>query len=145
MREGLRLYIDGEWVEPMESRVIEVINPATEEAFGRVSLGSTADVDRAVTAAKAAFATYSQTSKANRIALLEKVIACYQERLDCIAETISLEMGAPMSLATAAQAPKGLTQHNTAREVLKDYEFQQTRGTTLISASAGSSRRGTGP
>ncbi|RLB39745.1 MAG: aldehyde dehydrogenase family protein [Deltaproteobacteria bacterium] len=132
MREGLRLYIDGEWVEPIESRVIEVINPATEEAFGRVSLGSTADVDRAVTAAKAAFATYSQTSKANRIALLERVIACYQERLDGLAETISLEMGAPMSLATSAQAPMGLTQLNTALEVLKDYEFQQTRGNTLI-------------
>jgi len=132
MREGLRLYIDGEWVEPMESRVIEVINPATEEAFGRVSLGSAADVDRAVAAAKAAFATYSQTSKAERIALLEKVIACYQERLDGLAETISLEMGAPVSLATSAQAPMGLTQLNTALEVLKDYEFQQTRGNTLI-------------
>ncbi len=132
MREGLRFYIDGEWVEPMESRVIDVINPATEEAFGRVSLGSAADVDRAVTAARAAFATYSRTSKAERIALLEKVIACYRERLDDLATTISLEMGAPMSLATSAQAPLGLIQLNTALDILKDYEFQRTRGNTLI-------------
>jgi aldehyde dehydrogenase (NAD+) len=132
MREGLRFYIDGEWIEPMGSRVIDVVNPATEEAFGRVSLGSAADVDRAVTAARAAFATYSRTSKAERITLLEKVIACYQERLDDLAATISLEMGAPMSLATSAQAPMGLTQLNTALEVLKDYEFQRTRNNTLL-------------
>ena len=132
MREGLRLYIDGDWVEPMESRVIDVINPATEEAFGRVSLGSAADVDRAVTAAKAAFGTHTQTSKAERIALLEKVITCYQERLGDLAKTISLEMGAPISLATAAQAPMGLTQLNAALGVLRDYEFQRTRGNTLI-------------
>ena len=132
MREGSRLYIDGEWVEPMESRVIDVINPATEEAFGRVSLGSAADVDRAVSAAKAAFGTHAQTSKAERIALLEKVITCYQERLGDLAKTISLEMGAPILLATAAQAPMGLTQLNAALGVLRDYEFQRTRGNTLI-------------
>ncbi len=128
MREGSRFYIDGEWIEPMEPRVIDVVNPATEEAFGRVSLGSAADVDRAVTAARAAFATYSRTSKAERIALLDKVIACYQERLDDLATTISLEMGAPMSLATSAQAPMGLIQLNTALDILKDYEFQRYDG-----------------
>jgi aldehyde dehydrogenase (NAD+) len=132
MREGLRFYINGEWVDPMRPRVVDVINPATEKAIGRVSLGSAADVDRAVAAARIAFATYSQTSKAERIALLEKVIARYQDRLDDLAETISLEMGAPMSLATAAQAPMGLTQLNAALGVLKDYEFQRTRDNTLI-------------
>jgi aldehyde dehydrogenase (NAD+) len=132
MREGLRFYIDGDWVDAMQPRVVDVINPATEKAFGRVSLGSAADVDRAVAAAGIAFATYSQTSKAERIALLEKVIARYQDRLDDLAETISLEMGAPMSLATAAQAPMGLTQLNAALGVLKDYEFQRTRDNTLI-------------
>ncbi|TFH26227.1 MAG: aldehyde dehydrogenase family protein, partial [Myxococcales bacterium] len=85
MRKGPRLYIDGTWVEPLGSASIELINPATEKAVGRVSLGGPADVDRAVTAAKAAFATYSESSKAERIALLEKVIACYQARLDDLA------------------------------------------------------------
>jgi len=132
MREGLKFYIDGAWVDPIEPRVIDVVNPATEEAFGRVSLGSSADVDRAVAAARTAFATYSQTSKAERIALLEKVIVCYQARLDDLAKTISLEMGAPMSLATSAQAPLGLLQLNTTLEVLKGYDFRQTRGSSLI-------------
>ena len=110
MHEGLRFYIDGGWVDPIERRAIDVINPATEKAIGRVSLGSSADVDRAVAAARTAFATYAHTSKAERIALLEKVVVCYQERLDDLAKTISLEMGAPMSISTSAHAPMGLLQ-----------------------------------
>ena len=132
MNESLTFYIDGQWVDPIEPRAIDVINPATDKAIGRVSLGSRADVDRAVKAARLAFATYSRISKADRIALLKKVIACYEERLDDLAKTISSEMGAPMSLATAAQAPLGLRQLDTALEVLKSYEFKRCRGTTLI-------------
>ncbi len=132
MREGSRLYIDGEWVEPLAPKVIDLINPATEEAFGRVSLGSAGDVERAVTAARTAFASYAPTSKAERLALLHRVITCYEERLEDLASTISMEMGAPISLARSAQAPMGLTQLEIALEVLKDYEFQRTRGKTLI-------------
>ena len=132
MNESLTFYIDGQWVDPIEPRAIDVINPATDKAIGRVSLGSRADVDRAVKAARLAFATYSRISKADRIALLKKVIACYEERLDDLAKTISSEMGATMSLATAAQAPLGLRQLDTALEVLKSYEFKRSRGTTLI-------------
>lgn len=132
MRESLSFYINGEWVDPIVPNAIEVVNPATEEAFARVSLGGAADVDRAVGAARRAFATYGMTSKAERIALLEEVIACYQARLADLAETISLEMGAPMTLAAEAQAPMGLTQLNSALDVLKDYEFHRTRGNTLI-------------
>ena len=132
MREGLRFYIDGGWVDPIERRAIDVINPATEKAIGRVSLGSSADVDRAVAAARTAFATYAHTSKAERIALLEKVVVCYQDRLDDLAKTISLEMGAPMSLSTSAQAPMGLLQLNTTLEVLQGYEFQRAQGSSLI-------------
>ena len=130
MHEGLRFYIDGGWVDPIERRAIDVINPATEKAIGRVSLGSSADVDRAVAAARTAFATYAHTSKAERIALLEKVVVCYQERLDDLAKTIS--MGAPMSLSTSAQAPMGLLQLNTTLEVLQGYEFQRAQGSSLI-------------
>ena len=132
MHEGLRFYIDGGWVDPIERRAIDVINPATEKAIGRVSLGSSADVDRAVAAARTAFATYAHTSKAERIALLEKVVVCYQERLDDLAKTISLEMGAPMSLSTSAHAPMGLLQLNTTLEVLQGYEFQRAQGSSLI-------------
>ena len=132
MREGLSFYINGEWVDPIEPRAIEVINPATERPIGRVSLGTSADVDRAVAAARAAFATYAQTSKQERIALLEKVSACYQARLGDLATTISQEMGAPMSLANSAQAPMGLLHLNTTLEVLRGYEFQRAHGTSLI-------------
>ena len=132
MRDALRFYIDGEWVEPSESRIVDVINPATEKAIGRVSLGSAADVDRAVTAARAAFVTFSRSSKTERTSLLGRVIACYRDRLDELAETISLEMGSPMSLSTAAQAPMGLTQLDAAVGILNDYEFQQRRGSTLV-------------
>lgn len=132
MNENLKFYINGEWVDPLEPRTLDVINPATEDAIGRVSLGSAADVDRAVKAARAAFESYSQTSKAQRLALLEKVTACYQGRVDDLARTISSEMGAPMWLATSAQVSLGLTQLSNALEVLRDYEFQRTLGTTLV-------------
>lgn len=132
MREGLRLYIDGDWVEPLGSGVIDVVNPATQEAFGRVALGNAADVDRAVTAAKAAFRSYSQTSKAERVALLGAVAARYRRRVDEIAETISLEMGSPISLSTAAQAPMGLAQLDAALGILRDYEFERRQGDTLL-------------
>jgi aldehyde dehydrogenase (NAD+) len=132
MRDGLRFYINGDWVDPVEPRAIDVINPATEKAIGRVSLGSSADVDRAVAAARTAFTVYAQTSKAERIALLEKLVVCYQDRLDDLAKTISLEMGAPISLATSAQAPLGLLHLNGTLEVLKGYEFQRTHGSSLI-------------
>ena len=132
MREGLRFYINGEWVDPIEPRAIEVINPATETPIGRVSLGTSADVDRAVAAARAAFATYAQTSKQERIALLERVVGCYQARLGDLATTISQEMGAPMSLATSAQAPMGLLHLNTTLEVLGGYSFQRAHGSSLI-------------
>ena len=132
MPDGLRFYINGDWVDPIESRAIDVINPATEKAIGRVSLGSSADVDRAVVAARTAFATYAQTSKAERIALLEKLVVCYQDRLDDLAKTISLEMGAPISLATSAQAPMGLLHLNTTLEVLRGYDFQRSHGSSLI-------------
>ncbi|MDD9934695.1 MAG: aldehyde dehydrogenase family protein [Myxococcales bacterium] len=138
MQEHLKFYIDGEWVDPIEPKTLDVINPATEEAIGRISLGSPADVDRAVKAAKAAFATYSRTTKEERMALLGKVMGAYQERLGDLAETISAEMGAPMWLAKAAQAPSGLAHLGTTLAVLKDYDFEETRGSTkLIKEPAG--------
>lgn len=132
MNDRLKFYIDGAWVNPRVPRAIDVVNPATEEPIGQVSLGSDADVDRAVAAARSAFGTYSQTSKAERIALLEKLIDCYRARADDLAKTISMEMGAPMWLAHAAQAPLGLNQLALNLQVLKDYAFQQSLGATLI-------------
>jgi aldehyde dehydrogenase (NAD+) len=132
MTHALQFYIDGKWVDPVTPRTLEVLNPATEEPIGTISLGSAADVDRAVAAARAAFERYAQTTKAERIALLERIIGAYQERIGDLAETISQEMGAPAWLAKAAQAPAGLAHFAQTLQVLQRYEFDEQRGTTRI-------------
>jgi aldehyde dehydrogenase (NAD+) len=132
MKEQLNFYIDGKWVKPLGTKTIDVVNPATEEVVGRVTLGTKEDVDRAVSAARKAFAKYSQTTKEERIALLQKIMAAYQERLGDLAETVSMEMGAPKWLATAAQAPVGLAHIGQALEVLQSFEFEEVRGSTKL-------------
>ena len=132
MRDGSQLYIGGAWVDPAEPQEIEVVDPATEVAFAAVRGGSEADVDRAVAAAKEAFPTYATTSKAKRMALLQRILDCYRAREDAIAETISKEMGAPISLAKSAQAPMGAMQLENAISVLTDFEFQTRRGSSIL-------------
>ena len=132
MSHELQFYIDGAWVDPATPRTIDVINPATEEPIGRISLGSAADVDRAVAAARAAFETYANTTREERVALLERIVAAYQARLDDLATVISREMGAPMWLAKAAQAPAGLAHFQQTLAVLKSYEFSEQRGKTRV-------------
>ncbi len=132
MREYLKFYINGAWVDPATPKTLAVINPATEQAAGHISMGSAADVDKAVRAARAAFASYSQTPVAERVALLERVIAEYQKRYADMAAAITEEMGAPVLLAQKAQAAMGLGHLQTAMAVLKDYHFQELRGSTMI-------------
>ncbi|HVN83700.1 MAG TPA: aldehyde dehydrogenase family protein [Candidatus Binatia bacterium] len=132
MKECLKFYINGEWVAPAVPKAMDVINPATEEAIGRISLGSAADVDKAVAAARAAFETFGRTSREERVALLERIIAGYMARMEEIAETISSEMGAPLWLAKAAQAPSALAHFSQALEVLKSYAFVENQGTTRL-------------
>src|SRR5215510_10488827 len=133
MKDRLQFYIDGRWVEPAAgARPFTVINPATEEPIARIALGSAKDVDLAVTAARRAFETYSQTTREQRIDLLKAIIAAYQARYDEIAETISIEMGAPLWLSKAAQAATGLGHLTQMVEVLAHYPFEEQRGTTRI-------------
>jgi aldehyde dehydrogenase (NAD+) len=133
MKDRLQFYIDGRWVEPAAgARPFTVINPATEEPIARIALGSAKDVDIAVAAARRAFETFSQTTREQRIDLLKAIIAAYQARYDEVAETISLEMGAPLWLAKAAQAATGLGHFSQMVEVLGRYPFEEQRGTTLI-------------
>ena len=132
MRDHLKFYIDGRWVDPATPRTLDVINPATEAVAGRISMGSAADVDRAAKAARKAFAGYSQTSAENRVALLGRIVAEYKKRYADMAAAITEEMGAPAALAKNAQAAMGLAHLQTALEVLKHYQFQEQRGTTLL-------------
>ena len=127
-----KFYINGQWVEPSTSDTLDVINPATEQPIEAVAMGGVADVDKAVAAAKAAFETFSQTTKEERIALLEAVIAKYAERMADIAGVISEEMGAPSTLAAKAQAPTGIGHLMTAVNVLKEFEFEEDIGTTRV-------------
>jgi aldehyde dehydrogenase (NAD+) len=132
MSDFTKFYINGEWVAPLESHPFDVINPATEEPVAQISLGSAADVDRAVKAAKAAFPAFSRTRKDERLALLQKVIDAYKARYDELAQTITKEMGAPAWLSTRAQAASGLAHLNQMVAVLKDFAFEEVRGSTLI-------------
>ncbi|MGE0741430.1 MAG: aldehyde dehydrogenase family protein [Hyphomonadaceae bacterium] len=128
MREKLSFYIDGKWVPPVKPRTHDVINPANEEPVGRISLGSSDDVNKAVAAAKAAFAAWSVSSIDERKALLDKIIAIYQRRAGEMAETISMEMGAPLPLAQSSQAPAGLGYLMDARKQLDTFEFESDYG-----------------
>ena len=126
-------YINGEWVKPVNGlKTLDVINPATEEVFGRIALGDKDDVDAAVEAAYSAFETFGFSSVEERISLLEKILEVYQGKYDEIAETISSEMGAPIGLSKAAQAATGLGHFSTALETLKNYKFEEVKGSALI-------------
>ena len=136
MKEYLKFYINGAWVDPVEPRSIDVENPATEEPFAKISLGSAGDVDKAVAAARAAFADFSRTTVEYRAELLEKIAAGMSARVGDFAEAISDEMGAPMWLAKAAQAPAGIGHFMTAAKVLRNYEFEKPMGSTMIRKEA---------
>ena len=132
MRDYLKFYINGAWVDPVTPKSIDVINPATEQPAGRISMGSAADVDKAVKAARAAFETYSKTSVEERIALFEKLIEEYKKRYADMAAAITEEMGAPAVLSQKAQAAMGVGHLQSALGVLKNYHFQEQRGTTML-------------
>jgi len=127
-----QFYIGGTWVAPLTSETLDVINPATEQAITSIAMGSAEDVDAAVAAARKAFETFSLTSRAERLALFDSIIAVYSRRLEELADIISQEMGAPLSLARAAQAVAGLAHIGTARAVLADFEFERPMGRTLL-------------
>jgi len=132
MREMLQFYIDGKWVDPQSPNTLDVINPATEEVCGRISIGAAEDVDLAVAAARSAFASYSQSTREDRIALLESVLAEFAKRHDEVAEAIMEEMGAPWGLAKDSQAASGPQHIKAAIRALKEYPFEERNRTTLV-------------
>jgi len=127
-----RFYIDGRWVDPVEPKEFTVINPATEAPAGVISMGSAADVDRAVAAARRAFDSFAQTSREERRALLEKILAVYKKRYPDIAAAIRDEMGAPVSLAKGSQAGIGIGHLAAMIDVLKTFRFEERRGSSRL-------------
>lgn len=132
MRDYTRFFIDGQWVDPVGRETLDVINPATEQVAGRIALGTADDVDKAVAAARRAFAGFGRTTREERMALLECVIASVQQRIGDLAAAVTEEMGAPGWLAEQMQAFLGVVHMQTALEALRSYEFEKTEGTTLI-------------
>ena len=121
MKTYEQFYINGEWVDPAEGKnMFDVLNPSNEEVIGQIAMGSATDVDNAVKAASKAFDSFSQTTVEERLAILGKIVEVYQTRYDEMAETISSEMGAPLSLSKAAQAATGLV---TLLKQLKFYKI----------------------
>ncbi len=132
MPSYLKQYIDGAWVESEGGTRHAVINPATEEPVSEITLGSQADVDKAVAAARKAFESFSRTSVDERVALIERVLEEYKARAGDMAQAISLEMGAPLSLAKTAQVGSGIGHLMSAASALKEFEFEERIGTSLV-------------
>lgn len=132
MRNQRKFYIDGQWVEPHSRQTADIINPANEEVIGSVTLGDREDVDAAVAAARKAFGSFSQTTAAERIALLERIIEIYKQRMAEIGEVVSREIGAPVSLAQAAQAPAGLGHFEATLQALRGFEWEKDMGRSRV-------------
>jgi aldehyde dehydrogenase (NAD+) len=132
MKDLRKFYINGQWVDPLVSNDLAVENPATEESIATISLGAAADVYAAIAAAKAAFPSYSQVSVDERIALMENLLKIYMDRYEEMAVAISMEMGAPISFASAAQADTGRGHISAAIDALKQFEFERQVGNTRI-------------
>ncbi len=132
MREMLQFYIDGQWVDPVTPNPFDVINPATEEAFARISLGSREDVDKAVAAAVNAAESYASTTREERMAMLQSILDVFAKRQDEVATAIMQEMGAPWKLARHAQAPSGPQHIAAALQALETFKFEEQHGTTNI-------------
>jgi len=130
--EKLKFYIDGAWVDPAVPSTLGIVNPATEETFAQVSLGSRSDVDRAVKAARRAFATYSVTGVEQRLSWLQKIIEGFRARLPELARMMTLEMGAPITFATQRQATVALFHFEEAARVLANYSFEERMGNGII-------------
>ena len=132
MQNERKFYIDGQWVEPHSKATLEVVNPANEEVIATIAIGDEEDVNRAVAAAKRAFQTFSKTTVAERAALIQKIIAAYQKRIPEIAAAVSSEMGAPLSLANAAQAPAGLGHFMYTLNAMSSFEWEKDVGRSRI-------------
>lgn len=132
MDRSTSFYIDGEWVPSSGSEKIAVINPATEQITGHVANGNAADIDRAVAAAKRAFESFSQTTREQRIEMLERILAAYRERWEELAQATTLEMGAPITLSRTAQVWCGEQHIQVTIDALRALRFNEPSGSTMI-------------
>jgi len=132
MDSYLKNYINGQWVDSLGGKRHQVISPSTEEPCTEITLGTKADVDAAMAAAKEAFKTFSQTSREERIALMERIVAELKKRAGDLAVSMSKEMGAPISFAGTAQVGAGIGGFLGTLEALKDFNFTEQAGAAKV-------------
>jgi aldehyde dehydrogenase (NAD+) len=130
MRHYRKFYIDGEWVDPLASTDFDVVNPATEETFARISLGGAEDVDRAVRAARGAFASFSTTPKEYRIALLKRIVEAISAREPELAAAVTDELGTPINVKIHVEA--GIASFKQAIATLSGYDFETRLGENIV-------------
>lgn len=133
MRTSRQTYIAGQWLDPADEQSIEVIDPATARPYARLGIGGTAEVDRAVAAAKQAFDAYARWPVDARVALLSRVLDIYRRRYDEVAQTISQEMGAPIAFARAMQAAVGTAHLEQTIRALQSFRFATQTDSLLVS------------
>lgn len=124
------LFIDGAWTAPVEPRYIDVIDPTTEEVIASVAVGGTADVDKAVAAARAAFSDFSNSTLEERIRLIDRIISSYEKRVDAFSEVIAREAGIPR--ASRAQVYGPIQHMQVARDLLRSYRFVSRLGHAIV-------------
>ena len=127
-----KFYINGQWVEPGDKKLMDVINPSTEEICAQIAIGSEQDIDKAAIAAKKAFGSYGFSSVEDRIDILQAIISSFKNRYNDIADAISEEMGAPTQLAQKGQTGSGLAHFKAAADLLTSFPFQHQDGASLI-------------
>lgn len=127
-----KFYINGQWVQPHGTEMIDVLNPSTEEVVATLPLGTADDVNDAVAAAKAAFPSWSQTTTAERAAYLAKIAAGIDARADEVAKVISQEMGMPLKASRMIQAGLPNRTFQSYAKLVQEYEFESGDGATRI-------------
>ncbi|OED00737.1 aldehyde dehydrogenase family protein [Rhizobium sp. YK2] len=132
MRDYTQFYIDGHWADPSSKRISAVINPATEQVSGQIALGSEEDVNRAVAAARRAFPAWSKTSREDRVAILEQIVAEGEKRADDLVAAISEEMGAPEDWSRNLHYGYGSGHMKTAADILRTFSFEERQGNTVL-------------
>ncbi len=132
MADATRFYIDGAWTDPLSSARAGIIDPSAGQPFAQVALANEADVDRAVLAARAAFPAYARSTRGERLAILSRIIACYEARMPDLTAALVRELGAPQGFARDPQTTIGLAHLQTALQILQEYTFAYSRGSTRI-------------
>lgn len=136
MRNYTQFYIDGAWVDSGSADIMDVINPATEEPSGKIALGSSADVDRAVAAARRAFPAWSATSREERVAILDRIAEETERRAADLIAAMSEEMGAPEEWSRTLQYGYGHGHMKTAADLLRTFAFEEKLGDTVLRREA---------